>query len=105
VSQDIPRHALAGLDTAVQVTLEVLRGVLTAEVAVALASVLHSGESRVLADLPIRVGALCPLVCAPEVDGCATRPVIRDRDLRLVEERLQLGHELLRPRLGSAAAE
>ena len=52
--------ALTGLDSTVQIALEILRRVLAAEVTVALASVLHSGETRVLADLPVGVGALRP---------------------------------------------
>src|SRR5262249_40358257 len=97
------RGALAGLDGAVQVALGVLRGVLAGEVAVALPHLLHPRELRVLTDLPVRVGALRPLVAGPEVDRRAPGPMRRDARAR--EEGLQLRHELLRARRRRAAAE
>ena len=70
--------ALAGLHGAVQVALEVDRGVLAGEVAVALLLALDAGELRVLADLPVGVRALRPRVAGPEVDRRAAVPCRRD---------------------------
>ena len=52
--------SLAGLNRAVEVALEVDRGVLAGEVAVALGLALDPGEAGVLARLPERVGPLGP---------------------------------------------
>src|SRR6266545_1679765 len=77
---------------------------LAAEVAVALPLLLHPGELRVLAHLPVRVRALCPRVRGPEVDRGAPGPMRRDvLDGR--KQRLELGHELLGARRQGPAAE
>src|SRR5204863_5539504 len=97
------RRTRAGLDGAVEVPLEVLRGVLAGEMAIALPHLLHPRELGVLPDLPVRVRALRPLIAGPEVDRGSLGPVRRDICLR--EERLQLCHELLRAGRRRAAAE
>jgi hypothetical protein len=60
VAENLVGDALAGLDRPIEVTLEIERGVLAAEVAVAglrvwFALTLDAGELRVLADLPVGV--------------------------------------------------
>src|SRR5256885_11909537 len=92
VGEDVGRDALARLDASVQVALEVLRGVLPAEVAVAAPFVLGAREARVLADLPVRVRAERPRVRRPEVERRAAVPRLR----RAREHRLDLAEELLR---------
>src|SRR5258708_24035812 len=74
-----------------QVTLEVLRGVLAAEVAVAARFLLRAGEPGVLAGLPVRVRALRPLVPRPVV---ARRLAVPLRG-RARQHRLDLGQEVL----------
>ena len=86
-------RALARLDGAVQVALEVDRRVLAGEEAVALAPALHAGEALVLADLPVRVRALRPAVAGPEVDRRLAVPGLR----RAREHRLELARGTASP--------
>src|SRR3954447_25924233 len=67
VGEDLGRGALAGLDRALQIALEVLRGVLPAEVAVVAPLLLGPGEAGVLPGLPVGVRALRPRVPRPPV--------------------------------------
>src|SRR6266508_2123803 len=104
VSQDFAGGSLAGLDAAVQVSLEVLRRVLAREVAVALPLLLHAGELRELPDLPVRVGALRPGVGRPEVDRRGRAVPVRGYvDAR--ELRSELAEELQRAFLRRSRAE
>jgi hypothetical protein len=57
VGQNLARGALAGLDAAVQVALEVHGGVLAGEVDLPLLAAFDA-ELCLLADLPVRIGAL-----------------------------------------------
>src|SRR5215212_5886844 len=101
VRKDLAGGALPGLDAPVQVALEVDRRVLACEVAVARPLALGTCERLVLADLPIAVGALRPLVAGPEVDGRAAVELRRDPG----EHRLELAEELLGARRRRARAE
>src|SRR4051812_9777229 len=83
--------ALAAEDGAVEVALEVLGGVLAAEVAGARLLLLGAAEGVILADLVVRVGPLGPRIGRPVVDGRAAVPLLRDAR----QERFDLGEELL----------
>src|SRR5438445_4485980 len=78
VVQDLRRGPLARFDAALHVALEVLRRVLAGEVAVEAPLLLRAREARVLADLPVRVGAPRPLVARPVV-ACRKPVPPRDR--------------------------
>src|SRR5207244_1556910 len=70
--QDLHGGPLPGLHRAVQVTLEVLAGVLAGEMAVPAGQLFSSGELGVLADLPVGVGAERPRVPGPVVERRGT---------------------------------
>src|SRR5439155_10784788 len=92
VRQDLVGGHLARLNGTVEVALEVDRGVLAGEVAVARPLALRAGERLVLADLPVAVGALRPRIRGPEVDRRAAVELLGDPR----EHRLELLEELLR---------
>jgi hypothetical protein len=101
VGQNLARGALAGLDAAVQVALEVHGGVLAGEVDLPVLAAFDAAELCLLADLPVRIGALCEGVVGSEVDRCPAVPVRRDAR----QHRFDLGQELLGPLRRRARAE
>src|SRR4051794_3645266 len=88
---DFVGRPLARLHGAVQVALEIDRGVLSGEVAAAVLEPLGARELRVLADLPVGVRALGPGIAGPVVDGGAAVPASRDAG----QNRLELAEELI----------
>src|SRR5215207_10047196 len=99
--EHLRRRALPAHDGALQVTLEVLGGVLTGEVAGARHLGLRAAEAGVLAGLVVRVGPEGPRVPGPEVDRGAAVPLARDAG----KQRLDLPEEALRAVGRRAAAE
>src|SRR4029079_2589511 len=93
VGDHLARSPLARLDRTVEVALEVDRGVLAAEVRVALLPALDPREARVLTDLPVGVLPPRPGVRGPEVDR---RPPVPLRG-HSRQHGLDLREELLRP--------
>src|SRR2546423_9315228 len=101
VAQDLGRDPLSGRHAAVEIALEVDRGVLAAEVAVARALALRARKRRVLPDLPVAVRALRPGIALPVVDRRPPVPLGADAG----EHGLDLGEELLRAGARRARAE
>src|SRR6266511_2235890 len=101
VAEDLGDDALARLDRAVQVALEVDRRVLAGKVAVALPLALHACERRVLAHLPVGVRALRPFVARPEVDRRLAVPVVGEAG----QDRIDLLQELRSPARSGALPE
>src|SRR5437660_12002555 len=98
--ENFPRSALSRLDRALQIALEVLRGVLAGEVAIAALLLLGAREAGVLPDLPVGVRALRPLVAGPVVARRAAVPLVG----RARQNRLDLRQEVLRHLRGDRAA-